>query len=701
MKKDEKINKENIETKEEKKDIKSKDKKDVNKSENKEGAASKKEQNLEEKKDTNKKNNKDIEKEDKKDANKSENKESADSKKEQNLEEKKDTNKKNNKNIKKENKKDVRKSKNKKSRDSKKKQNPEEKEEANKNKDKKERSEEIKDKLIKSRKKKIICLLIMAIILVIAFIVSTGLALLNINNTRIISGISINGVDVSELTTEEALAKLNEIAEQKLEGTILIKASDEFEYEIQLSQIETSYDIEKALEEAYNVGRDGNIFVNNYEIAKAMIFGKDIDLEYTYNEELLDSMVDDISSKVPDGVVEPSYYIEDETLIIIRGTSGNGIDEEELKQKIIDTILTANNDEEIDIEFIEVEPSEIDIDAIYEEVYTEPQDAYYTEDPFEIFPHVNGIDFDLEAAREMLKEEKDEYEIELIITEPDITTDELGEEAFPDLLSSFSTKYDASNTNRTTNLELAMAKIDGVVVAAGETFSFNETVGKRTVEAGYKEAGGYAGGKVVQTLAGGICQISSTLYDAVVYANLEIVERHNHMFLAGYVGAGKDATVVYGSLDFQFKNTRSYPIMIKASIGNGVAKIEIYGIKEEVEYDVDIVTTILSYTSYDVEYEEDSTLEEGTQKVTQSGMNGCKSITYKVLKLNGTEVSRTVLSSDTYDPLDEIITVGTKKTSSSSTSSSTTKETTQTNSSTNSTTNSTTDTENNTTSNET
>lgn len=530
------------------------------------------------------------------------------------------------------------------------------------NKEKETKIEDNTKKVVKStekKKKRIICLIIISIVLVIAFILSTGLALLNINNTKIISGVSVNGVDISKLTKEEALAKLNEMATQKLDGDILIK-SDDFEYEIKLSQIETKYNIEKALEEAYNTGRNGNIFVNNYEIAKATIFGKDVNIEYTFNEELLDSKLDDMASKVPNAVVEPSYYIEDDKLIINKGKAGNSVDKDKIKQEIIGKILTTNNNEEINIELIQIEPSAIDIDSIYSEVYTEPQDAYYTKDPFEIFPHVNGIDFDLEAAREMLKEDKDEYEIQLIITVPEITTNEIGTEAFPDLLSSFSTRYDASKTDRTTNLKLAMNKLDGVVVSPGETFSYNKTLGKRTAEAGYKEAGGYAGGKVVQTLAGGICQISSTLYDAVVYANLEIVERHNHMFLAGYVGAGKDATVVYGALDFKFKNTRNYPIMIKTSIGNGVAKIDIYGIKEEVEYDVDIVTTVLSYTPFDVVYEKDSTLAKGKQQVTQNGMNGCKSITYKVLKLNGTEVSRTVLSSDTYDPMDKIIKVGTK-----------------------------------------
>lgn len=410
--------------------------------------------------------------------------------------------------------------------------------------------------IIKNNKNKTIALISAIALIVLVLLLSTVFALFNLNNTRIISGIKVNGIDISKLSKEEALQKLNDITNQKLESDILLKA-DNFEYGIKLSQIETSYNIDKAIEEAYNSGRNSNIFVNNYEIIKTKMFGKDINLEYTYNEELLDEKLEDIRLKVPDPVVEPDYCIEDDKLIITKGTAGNSIDKEEVKQKIIAEILSNNTDIQLNIELIKSEAQPINIDEIYNKVHTEAKDAYYTKEPFQIYPHVNGIDFDLEAAREMLKEDKKEYEISLKITVPKVTTDKIGPEAFPDLLSSFSTRYDASNYPRTTNLKLAMNKLNGVVVNSGETFSYNKTLGKRTAAAGYKEAGGYAAGGVVQTLAGGICQISSTLYDAVVYANLDIVERHNHMFLAGYVGAGKDATVVYGALDFKFKNTRN------------------------------------------------------------------------------------------------------------------------------------------------
>lgn len=512
-----------------------------------------------------------------------------------------------------------------------------------------------------SRKSKIIIVSIVAVIvLVIIMFLCSIFALLNMNNNKIIKGITINQINVENLSIEEATEKIKEKENNKLEKDIDIKYND-FEYSIKLSQIKVTYKIEEAVKEAFNTGRSNNIFVDNYNILKTRIKKKNINVEYEYNEKLLDEILDDIAVKIPGAVIEPSYYIENKKLYISKGKTGISVEKEKLKKAILERI-EKEKDESIIIEVLETEPQNIDIDKIYNEIYTEPKNAYYTKDPFEIFPHVEGVNFDKEEAKKILEQDKEEYEIPLTITVPEITTNKIGTEAFPDMLSTFSTRYDASNIPRTTNLKLAMQKLNGVVVSPGETFSYNKTLGKRTAEAGYKEAGGFAGGRVVQTLAGGICQISSTLYDAVLYANLDIVERHNHMFLAGYVGAGKDATVVYGTYDFKFKNTRKYPVMIKTSIGNGIAQISIYGIKEEVEYEVEISSKILSYISYKVIYETDNSLTSGTEKVVQNGMNGCKSITYKILKLNGKQVSSTVLSTDTYDPMNKIIKRGPSKT---------------------------------------
>ena len=189
----------------------------------------------------------------------------------------------------------------------------------------------------------------------------------------------------------------------------------------------------------------------------------------------------------------------------------------------------------------------------------------------------------------------------------------------------------------------------------GEIFSFNKVVGKRTVEDGYKDAKIYADGGVVDGLAGGICQISSTLYNTVLLANLEIVERRNHSYTTSYVAAGRDATVVYGAIDFQFKNSRSYPIKIEASVKNGIAEFKMHGMPEENEYEIRILPVTTQSIPYGTSYIDDPTLAPGRQVVVQAGHAGYKVTTSIEKRLNGTVVSKEVISNDTYNPMKTII----------------------------------------------
>ena len=515
----------------------------------------------------------------------------------------------------------------------------------------------IKNKKNTSRKYVVIAIIISLILISVA-IFSTIFALINSNNNTILSGIHINGILVEGLTEEQALKIVNDKIQTDKKREIVLNINGE-KFSITPEQIEVEYDVQSAIKEAYNIGRNGNIFQNNYDILYSMLEKQNIELEFTYNEQLLINVLEGINVRIPNAMVNYTYCVEEDELIITNGIDGIVIDIENAKTEIIDSIDTGKT--EIDIKTYFKASPEINIEKIYSEVKSEPQNAIYKKETKEIIEHKYGMDFDLEEAKQIISEEKEEYVIKLILIEPEILTNEIGEEAFPDLLSSFATKYDETNVSRSNNLKLATSKLNGVVVMPGEVFSYNKTLGKRTAEAGYQYANGFAGGKVVSMLAGGICQISSTLYDAVLYANLNIVERYNHMFQATYVEPGKDATVVYGSLDFKFENTRNYPIMIKAKASGGLAEIKIFGIKEEVEYEIEVITEVLSYTPYKVVYENDSSLAPGQEKVSQSGLQGCKSITYRIVKFGGQEVSREVLSTDTYDPLNKIIKRGPAK----------------------------------------
>ena len=505
------------------------------------------------------------------------------------------------------------------------------------------------------KKKKIKIVVISSLVLILILFFSLIFALINLGNDKIITGVSINGIEVSGLSKQEAKGKLETIIAEKKKKDITVKYQD-FETGINTELLETKYDIDKAVENAYNIGRNSNIFANNYNILFTMLGKKNVDIDVSLNEEQLKTTLKDISSKLPNAIKEASYYIENDELIITRGIKGNAVDLDDTKTKLMDYLNDINKkDGLINLKVYEKEPDEINIDEIYKEVHTEAKDAYYTKDPFQIFPEVNGVDFNVEEAKELIKEVKDEYTIKLNITKPNVTIDQIGTEAFPDRLSIFTTRYDASNYNRTTNLKLASQKINGKVLMPGEVFSYNKVVGERTISAGYKDAAIYSGGKVVDGLGGGICQISSTLYNAALLANLEIVQRSNHSFVTSYIGEGRDATVVYGVIDFQFKNTRKYPIRIVASVQSGIATMEIYGIKEDEEYDISFDTRTIATIPFSTEYIEDSSLAEGEEVVEQRGHNGIQTETYITKSLNGKVVSKNLLSKDTYNAMQRIV----------------------------------------------
>lgn len=512
---------------------------------------------------------------------------------------------------------------------------------------------------IKSRKKLLVKVgIVVAILLVLLIIFSIVFALMNINNSSIMKGVFINDIDMSGMSQEDAKSKIEALANEKLAKEMTVTYKD-YSSTINATILELNYDINSAVEEAYSIGRSGNLITNNYAILKTMLFKDNVNINISLNEDIAKTTIADMEANIPDALVQSDYYIEEKQLIITKGKRGTVIEDEafieNIKKAYADLVSTSTD---IDFPVIEVDPDSIDIDKIHEEVYKEPKDAYYNEEPFEIYPEVEGIDFDVEAAKKLLQEDKEEYEIDLIISKPKVTINDLSEIAFKDVLATFSTRYDASNAPRTTNLKLAAGKINGTVLGAGEEFSYNKVVGERTIAAGYKEAKIYASGEVVDGLGGGICQISSTLYNAAVLANLDITQRRNHQFVTSYLPAGRDATVVYGSQDFKFKNTRKYPVKIEMTVANGMAKATLYGIKENPDYEVSIQTSTVSTIPFATTYQDDNTLPAGTEKVKQKGANGLVTQTYKIVKQNGTVISKTLLSKDVYNAMQKIILKG-------------------------------------------
>lgn len=465
--------------------------------------------------------------------------------------------------------------------------------------------------------------------LLILILVFTIFTIYNYKQSNVITkGIYISGIDVSNLSIEKAKEKISKYYKDNILNNDIKLTHGDYETYINTDEIELSYDIDSAVNYAYQIGKNGNIIWDNYSIFNALLNNINIMPTYTLNENNLNKFLNNISTEIPDAVIESSHYIDNNNLIITKGSSGNIVDVEKTKDLIEHEIYYINFiGNSIEIKTTSKEPKEIDLNAIHSEIYKEPKDAYYTTNPYAVYPSENGLDFkiSLEEAQNLLVSSESECTIPLKILKPSVTTNMIGVEAFPDLLASFSTKYATSNKNRTTNLRLAANKINGYVLLPNEVFSYNNVVGERTISAGYKEAAIYENGAVVQGLGGGICQISTTLFNCSLLANLEIVELYNHQFVPSYVKAGRDATVVYGMKDFKFKNSRNHAIKITCSVENGIATFNIYGVKEPNEYDVSINAYI---TSQNAKY--------------------IKSSTYRILKSNGQIIKNEFISNYTY-----------------------------------------------------
>ncbi len=466
------------------------------------------------------------------------------------------------------------------------------------------------------------------IVFLVLLIIFGIFTIYNIKHNNVIAkGVYIYGIDVSYLSPNEAKEKISPKFQEMVDTNITLKYED-YETQLSASEVDLQFDIDAAINYAYKIGKNGNIFSDNYEVFDTMLKKVNIVPTYSINKEELIKYLDNLSKDLPNAVVESSYYVEDSELIITKGKDGFVVNAEQTANNIKDKIKDFSYlNDAVQLSLTPAKPKDVDLDEIYKKIYKEPTDASYTTNPYNVIPSSNGVDFSmsLDEAKELLKKSENECKIKLKTLYPSVTTNMIGTEAFPDLLATFSTRYNTANKNRTTNLRLAANKINGTVLMPGETFSYNKVVGERTIAAGYKEASIYIDGTETDGLGGGICQISTTLFNAALYANMEMIEVNNHQFVPPYSTTGRDATVVYGTKDFQFKNSRNFAVKIECSVSKGVAKFNIYGLKEENEYDIDISTDITSKTS-----------------------SYTKSTTYRILKQKGKVVDKQKIYSCTY-----------------------------------------------------
>lgn len=306
-----------------------------------------------------------------------------------------------------------------------------------------------------------------------------------------------------------------------------------------------------------------------------------------------------------------------------------------------------------------------DIEA---EVKKEPINATIEKSPNGIINIINDV-----KGLKIQKEELEEYIKEIVSKKPfqaseiELPIEEIVAPITSDMLftidtkiASHSTSFTSSPIGRTRNVELAAKAIDNKIIAPNEIFSFNSIVGERTKEKGYMIASVLEDGNYKSGLGGGICQVSSTLYNVVLKSGITPIERRNHSLPAAYVDLGLDATVSWGTIDFKFENTLGYPIFIESYTKNKVLYINFYSCSDLTKREYIIRSDVYDKVPPKIQIIEDDNLQIGETEVVRKGSDGYWVKTVRNTYEDGELIDSEIISDDYYSPVNGIIKKGTR-----------------------------------------
>ncbi len=484
-------------------------------------------------------------------------------------------------------------------------------------------------------------------------LVMLALILLLIFNGRIYYGISAGGVDIGGRTRAEA--------EQILDSTDFFANMPQFEcngvtFSAAADELGISWDSKATAERAYQYGRGGNVLNRIAGIYRLMFTPADIPIEIEIDEAKLNAVLDNYIKDLRTPATEPLSRLEGDKIFITNGREGVDVSIAKLEKDLSDFIY--NKEEKIVLTLEMTNPTTLTAEELRNKFATLPVDATYSVSNLRISytSSKNGVEFDVREADRILKDNADnlnEYFIPVTIIPPEHTIESLDKSLFGDCLGTYTSKYNPAEKGRTKNVTLAASKINNIVLGKGDVFSYNAIVGERTAKRGFTPAKVYSGGVVAEGLGGGVCQVSSTLYNAVLYADLEVISRTGHSLPVTYVPLGRDATVSYGDIDFRFSNPNGSYVRITSSVGGGVLTVSVWGRRVE-DKKVEIRTERVSTIPFSVKEEEDTTIPYGEHKVKQTGRDGAEVNTYKTVIENGKAVYTKLLHRSTYNPIDQI-----------------------------------------------
>lgn len=413
-------------------------------------------------------------------------------------------------------------------------------------------------------------------------------------------GVYIGGIDVGGMTAAEAQSTVDSYLESMKAQTITLIGPNA-NLELTIEEMGITAQTQQAVEEAASLGHSGNLITRFKELEDLEKEDYVIDMGLSIDKQGVAEFLYSKSSKTNIKAVDNGLKLENGQFVYVEGQSGDEVD-----------IVTAVNE-------------------LNEHIHTDWEQAFI---------------------------ENDEFKLSSIVSTPRGTKEELM--AVKDLLGTYTTNYTTSSAGRVTNLENGVSKISGTVLFPGDELSVYALASPFTKENGYELASAYSNGNVIESFGGGICQVSTTLYNAALYAELEITQRYNHSMTVTYVPLAADAAIAGTYKDLRIKNNYDYPIYIQGTCSNKNLTFNIYGVEyrasnRKVSYESVTLETRDPLTEFTL----DPSQALGVYKKTKSEYIGYTAELYKVVKVDGVEQERTRVNRSSYQASAGRVTIGT------------------------------------------
>ena len=466
----------------------------------------------------------------------------------------------------------------------------------------------------------------------------------------------INGVDVSGMNKQEAITALEKQYKSDNKGNLTLSVNNDKTYTIKTIDM-LAFDATQGVENVYNdmhssFLRQGVLYLMGGEYIVPVTIKDQAALE----KAILASKVLDY-----DTCVLTEYKILENHVEFTKGKEGVTVSVESVVADINKALTDYTFADTIDCTLqISGEYSK-EMERVYDAIKGDGINATLDKkNNYAIVPSQVGVSYDVEEAKKAFSaiEPGQTLKFSAKMTQPKVTTEDLKKNLFKDVLGSYTTNVGGTEVRRG-NVKLAGDKCHNVILLPGEEFSYNGVVGKRTKANGFGEAAAYLNGLTIMEVGGGVCQPSSTLYNAVMLANLEITERSPHSYVSSYVPIGRDATVSWGGPDFKFKNNTDYPIKVTSEYKNHKLTMQIHGTDLE-NITVEVTSEKLSTKPFNTITKKDPNLEIGKKRVEVSGYEGATAQSYRHVYKDGVLISSTKEAYSSYKKRDQVVYEGTK-----------------------------------------